>query len=69
MSIAQILLKKTDMTCTEISVNVGFTSYQGFYLAFIRHFGITPGEIRESENSSVPQSQVGASIHTITLEQ
>ena len=46
MSIAQTLLQKTDMTCTQIAEKVGYTSYTGFYVAFKQHFGMPPDEMR-----------------------
>lgn len=46
MLIAQKLLQKTDMPCAKIAEQVGYTSYPGFYLAFRRHFGMTPEEMR-----------------------
>lgn len=47
MSIAQTLLQKTDMACTQIAEKVGYTSYTGFYVAFKQHFGIAPDEMRK----------------------
>lgn len=46
MLIARKLLMKTDMPCTKVAEEVGYTSYPGFYLAFRRYFGNTPEEIR-----------------------
>lgn len=48
MSIAQTLLQKTDMSCTDIAEKVGYSSYAGFYTAFRQHFGISPDELREA---------------------
>ena len=50
MLIAQKLLKKTDMPCTRVAEQVGYTSYPGFYLAFRRYFGVTPEEIRRTQS-------------------
>lgn len=52
MSIANILLKKTDMTCVQISEEVGYSSYPGFYLAFRKYFGMTPDEAREHSSET-----------------
>ncbi len=49
MSVAQILLKKTDIPCSEIAEKVGYSSYAGFYIAFKQYFGIAPDEVRRSE--------------------
>ena len=47
MLIAQKLLQKTNMPCVKVAEKVGYTSYPGFYLAFRRHFGMTPEEMRQ----------------------
>lgn len=46
MSIAEVLLKKTDLPCAQIAEKVGYNSYPGFFLAFKRFFGIAPDELR-----------------------
>lgn len=48
MSIAQMLLQKTDMTCSEVAEKVGYGSYAGFYIAFQKHFGMAPEEMRNA---------------------
>lgn len=48
MLIAHKLLKKTDVPCTIVAEQVGYTSYPGFYIAFRRYFGKTPEEVRRS---------------------
>lgn len=53
MSIAQTLLQKTDMTCTQIAEKVGYTSYTGFYIAFKQHFGMAPDEMRTGAAQSL----------------
>jgi len=52
MSIAQMLLQKTDMTCAQIAEKVGYSSYAGFYIAFQKHFGISPEQMRNNALSS-----------------
>lgn len=49
MSVAQTLLKKTQIPCTEIAERVGYSSYAGFYIAFKQHFGVAPDEVRRVE--------------------
>ncbi len=49
MSVAQTLLKKTDIPCAEIAERVGYSSYAGFYLAFKQYFDIIPDEVRRGE--------------------
>ena len=48
MSIAQTLLQKTDISCTQVAEKIGYSSYAGFYTAFHQHFGVSPDELRES---------------------
>ena len=49
MSIAQMLLQKTDMPCAKVAEKVGYGSYAGFYIAFQKHFGIAPEEMRNEK--------------------
>jgi len=42
------LLRTSDMTISEISVNVGYQSLRGFYSAFKKHYGCLPTEYRKS---------------------
>lgn len=48
MSIAQMLLQKTDMPCSQVAEKVGYGSYAGFYIAFQKHFGIPPEQMRNT---------------------
>ena len=45
------LLKKTDLTITEISYKVGFGSHTYFNAAFRKLYGITPGEYKTQNKS------------------
>jgi len=47
METAALLLKQNKKTLEEIAAKVGYTSYSGFHLAFVRFFGCTPGEYRK----------------------
>ena len=47
MSIAEVLLKKTDLSCAQVAEKVGYNSYPGFFLAFKQFFGIAPDVLRE----------------------
>lgn len=49
MSIAQMLLQKTDMPCAKVAEKVGYGSYAGFYIAFQKHFGIAPEQMRNEK--------------------
>lgn len=51
MSIAQTLVKKTDIPCIVIAEKVGYSSYAGFYIAFKQYFDMSPEEMRESNNT------------------
>ena len=52
MSIAQILLQKTGMTCAQVAEKVGYGSYAGFYIAFKQHFGMAPEEMRSQAGNN-----------------
>ena len=52
MSIAQILLQKTTMTCAQVAEKVGYGSYAGFYIAFKQHFGMAPEEMRSQAGNN-----------------
>jgi len=49
MEMAQLLLQSEENSLEEISRKVGYQSYSGFHLAFVRCFGISPGEYRKQE--------------------
>ena len=56
MSIAQTMVKKTDIPCAAIAEKVGYSSYTGFYIAFKKYFNMSPEEMRESANAqNTPQ--------------
>ena len=46
---AQKLLKETDLTIGEIGERVGYTTPRGFFLAFQKYSGSTPGEYRKNK--------------------
>ena len=48
---AKYLLKNTDMTVTDITLNIGFESLQYFSRLFKKTFGITPTKFRETEKT------------------
>ncbi len=48
METAELLLQSRDLALEEIAEKVGYRSYSGFHLAFVRTFQITPGEYREN---------------------
>ena len=52
MEMAQLLLQSEENSLEEISRKVGYQSYSGFHLAFVRSFGISPGEYRKREKKS-----------------
>ncbi len=47
------LLKETEREIRDISTAVGFKSYNGFYLAFKKQFGITPKEYRKKHKNKL----------------
>ncbi len=47
MDMAQLYLESRSLSLTEVAEEIGYRSYSGFHLAFIRTFGMTPGEYRE----------------------
>ena len=49
MEMAQLLLESPTLSLEEASEKVGYRSYSGFHLAFVRSFGITPGEYRKEK--------------------
>lgn len=46
MEMAQIFLKSQKWSLEEVAEKVGYRSYSGFHLAFVRQFNMTPGEFR-----------------------
>ncbi|MBR2634834.1 MAG: helix-turn-helix transcriptional regulator [Clostridia bacterium] len=46
MEIAEILIREQEDSLEVIAEKVGYRSYSGFHLAFVRSFGCTPGEYR-----------------------
>lgn len=56
MSIAETLLKKTNLSCTQIAESVGFSSYPGFFLAFRQYFGVSPYELRSAGEKDPPEN-------------
>ena len=49
MEMAQIFLESRKWSLEEVAEKVGYRSYSGFHLAFVRQFGITPGQYREQK--------------------
>ena len=49
MEMAQIFLASQKWSLEEVAEKVGYRSYSGFHLAFVRQFGITPGAFREQK--------------------
>jgi AraC-like DNA-binding protein len=48
---AKKLLKETSMSVTEIGEKVGYTTDRGFFSAFQKYEGCTPGEYRKKANA------------------
>lgn len=46
MSIAQTMILKTDISCTQIAEKIGYSTYTGFYAAFKEYFKCTPEKMR-----------------------
>lgn len=49
MEMAQIFLESQQLSLEEVAEKIGYRSYSGFHLAFVRQFGITPGQYREGK--------------------
>lgn len=49
MEMAQIFLESKKLSLEEVAEKIGYRSYSGFHLAFVRQFGITPGQYREQK--------------------
>ena len=49
MEMAQIFLVSPKWSLEEVAEKVGYRSYSGFHLAFVRQFGVTPGQYREGK--------------------
>ncbi len=47
MELAEILLRDSELPLEEIAAEVGYRSYSGFYLAYLRYWGRAPGEARQ----------------------
>ncbi|MBR3837366.1 MAG: helix-turn-helix domain-containing protein [Clostridia bacterium] len=47
MEMAQIYLQSHTLSLEEVGEKIGYRSYSGFHLAFVRTFGMTPGEYRD----------------------
>ena len=56
------LLKKTNSTATDIAYQVGFGSATYFNKCFNEYYGITPGEVKNSESFSVSNDTVAPAI-------
>jgi two-component system response regulator YesN len=48
METAQILLKTSNLSLDQIAEKVGYKSYSGFHMAFVKAFGVTPGDYRKN---------------------
>ncbi len=55
MESAKLMLQSGDVSLEQIAEAVGYRSYSGFHLAFVRSFGITPGEYRKQLNTTGQQ--------------
>ena len=49
MEMAQMFLESQKLSLEEVAELVGYRSYSGFHLAFVRQFGVTPGQYREQK--------------------
>lgn len=48
METAQILLTTSKLTLDQIAEKIGYRSYSGFHMAFVKAFGVTPGDYRKN---------------------
>lgn len=56
---AQKMLKDTDLSVNEIGEMVGYTTSRGFFAAFQKYSGVTPGEYRRNEKSREEKNKEG----------
>lgn len=54
MEVASRYLNETDMAVSEIAEKVGYSTLGGFYGAFRKHSGLTPGRYRKKRGASPP---------------
>lgn len=54
---ARNLLQNTDMSVSEIAYEIGYSNLSHFFSGFKRHYGLTPGECRESRSE---KTSIGA---------
>ncbi len=54
MNAAAEQLRNSDQSVMEIASSLSFTNLTHFYSIFKKHFGITPGEYRESKKTGTP---------------
>lgn len=48
MELAQILLRRKELSLEEVAWQTGYRSYSGFQLCFKKHFGVTPSRWQET---------------------
>jgi len=48
METAQILLTTSKLSLDQIAEKIGYRSYSGFHMAFVKAFGVTPGDYRKN---------------------
>lgn len=46
MELAKLLIGDSELTLEEIAAKTGYRSYSGFYLAYLRYWGVAPGTER-----------------------
>ena len=57
MELADILLRTTKDSLSKIAADVGYRSYSGFYLAYLKHYGISPEAARAEEEKTNFESE------------
>jgi len=57
MEIAQLYLESRTLSLEKIAEKIGYRSYSGFHLAFVRTFGITPGQYRAEHGGAEEEKE------------
>lgn len=58
---AKKLLKETNLTATEVGLQIGYTSFRGFLSAFQKYEGCTPSEYRKNNQIDFESQELSSS--------
>ncbi len=60
MEVAKMLIQSSTLPLKQIATQVGYTAYNGFFVAVKHYFGMTPEEIRKGYPTDTPISQINS---------